>query len=168
MDVSQRALQANGNLFSKFRIFFLFLAENQKIFKRIARREFWSNCNCYISMNSSQQALQTNDIQIFKILAEKLKKIQTNGEAWILIGLQCVYISMDSTQQALQTNGTIFFKFQFYFQIIDQKPKNIQTALILIKVKCIIYKWILTRQALKTNGKLFQISESFFKLVTNF
>ena len=37
------------------------------------------------------------------------------------------YISMDSSQRALQTDGS-FFKFQFRFQIIAQKPKNIQTV----------------------------------------
>ena len=40
MDLSQRALQTNGNLFSSFELVFEILAENQKILKRTERREY--------------------------------------------------------------------------------------------------------------------------------
>ena len=40
MDLSQRALQSNGKLFSNCNFVFEILAENRKIFKRIARREY--------------------------------------------------------------------------------------------------------------------------------
>ena len=38
------------------------------------------------------------------------------------------HISMDSSRQALQNNGKLFFIFQFRFQIICRKQKNIQTS----------------------------------------
>ena len=34
---------------------------------------------------------------------------------------------MDSSQRALQTNGKIFSNFKFVFELLDEKPKNIQT-----------------------------------------
>ena len=40
MDLSRRALQTIGKLFSNFKFVFEFLAENRKIFKRIARCEY--------------------------------------------------------------------------------------------------------------------------------
>ena len=67
MDSSQRALQTNEKLFSNSKLFvFAILAENQKMFKLIARREYCSTCNV-LSMDSSQQALQTNGNLFFKI-----------------------------------------------------------------------------------------------------
>ena len=49
---------------------------------------------CYISMDSSQRALQTNENHFFKlvfeILAEETKNILKNIEAWIFIQLQYV------------------------------------------------------------------------------
>ena len=43
MDLSQRAVQANENFFFQFQI--IILAENRKIFKGIARLEYWSKLN---------------------------------------------------------------------------------------------------------------------------
>ena len=46
MDLSQRALQTNGKLFSNFKLVFLILVKKQKFypktefFKRIVRREY--------------------------------------------------------------------------------------------------------------------------------
>ena len=40
MDLCEQALQTNEKLFSHFKLVFKILAENQKIFKRIARREY--------------------------------------------------------------------------------------------------------------------------------
>ena len=52
MDLSQRAVQTNEKFFSNFDFLEILpsqkmkiLSENKKIFKRIARREYWSNCN---------------------------------------------------------------------------------------------------------------------------
>ena len=53
--------------------------------------------------------------------------------------------------------------FQFRFQIIDRKPKNIQTAWILIEVQ-----WIWLDNLYKLMESVFQILESFFNLVTIF
>ena len=46
MDSSQQALQTNGMFFffSNFKLVFELMAENRKIFKLIARREYWSKC----------------------------------------------------------------------------------------------------------------------------
>ena len=40
MDLSQRALQNNGKLFPNFKFVFELMAENQKMFKLIARCEY--------------------------------------------------------------------------------------------------------------------------------
>ena len=40
MDSCEQALQTNEKLFSYFKLVFKILAENRKIFKRIARREY--------------------------------------------------------------------------------------------------------------------------------
>ena len=58
MDSSEQAVQSNEKLFFlNFKFVFEILTENQKIFKRVARRE---SAMCYISMDSTRQALQTN------------------------------------------------------------------------------------------------------------
>ena len=46
---------------------FEFLAENVNFLKRIARREYWANCNVLNIMDFSQRALQTNVKLIFQI-----------------------------------------------------------------------------------------------------
>ena len=49
--------------FLNFKLVFEILAESRKIFKRIATSEVWifdQIAMCYISMDLSQQALQTN------------------------------------------------------------------------------------------------------------
>ena len=68
MDSSQRDLQTNEKVFSRLGSFQI-VDENQKIFKRIAKREYWLNCNVLynISMDSSQKALQTNGKRFFEI-----------------------------------------------------------------------------------------------------
>ena len=43
------------------------LSENRKIFERIARREYWSNCNVLYINDSSWQALQTDGKLFFQI-----------------------------------------------------------------------------------------------------
>ena len=66
MDSTQRALQTNEKLLSNFDLASFqnfgrklkIVAENQKIFRRIARREYWSNCdvlytNGFVSTNST-------------------------------------------------------------------------------------------------------------------
>ena len=40
MDLSYQTLQTNEKLFSNFKLVFEIFAENQKILKRIARREY--------------------------------------------------------------------------------------------------------------------------------
>ena len=40
MDSSERALQINQKLLSNFKLIFVILAENQKIFKRIVKCEY--------------------------------------------------------------------------------------------------------------------------------
>ena len=40
MDSTQQALQTNGSFFSNFEFVFEIMAENRKIFKRIASREY--------------------------------------------------------------------------------------------------------------------------------
>ena len=45
MDLSRRVLQTNGKLLKKFKLVFELLTKKTKLFKRIARREYWSNCN---------------------------------------------------------------------------------------------------------------------------
>ena len=72
------------------------------------------------------------------------------------------YISMDSSQRAPQTDGS-FFKFQFRFQIIAQKPKNIQTVWILVWIE-----WISLGKLYKLVESFYQISEWFFELVIIF
>ena len=117
---------------------------------------------CYISMDSSQQALQTNEKLfsnfelVFKILTEnqKIFKIIERSEYWSNCN---VYVSMDSSNWALQTNEKFLFNFNFVFELaICQKTKNIQSAWILIEVQCIIlYQWIRLNM-------LFKLTESFF------
>ena len=67
MDSSQRALQTNGKLFPNLEIVFELMAENRKIFKLIAKSEYWSKYNVLQSMDSSWQALQTNGKLFFQI-----------------------------------------------------------------------------------------------------
>ena len=45
MNSSQRALETNEKLFSILKLVFEILTESRKIFKRIARSEYRSNCN---------------------------------------------------------------------------------------------------------------------------
>ena len=82
MDLSQRALQTDGWIF-EFRIF-------DKKKKKKARREYYQIAMCYISMDSSQWALQSNEKLFFKFLIHlrnfdwKPKNIRKNSKAWIL------------------------------------------------------------------------------------
>ena len=51
-----------------------------------------------------------------------------------------------------------FFKFQFVFELMVEKSKNIETnseAWVLIKVQCVIYQWIRL-------DKLYKLMERFF------
>ena len=71
---------------------------------------------CHISMDLSQQALQTNEKFFFKIqrlsflnFGRKSKYIQKNSEAWILVNQFAMsYKWMDLSQRSLQTNGNFF------------------------------------------------------------
>ena len=86
MDLSRQALQTNGKFFfSNFDIVFELMAENQRIFKRIARREYWSKCNVLYINGSSWQALETieNFFSIFELAFELLaetEKYLTNNK----------------------------------------------------------------------------------------
>ena len=73
------------------------LVENQKVFKRIERRECWSNCNV-LCINGFVSTSFTNcwnlfsKFQIsFRNFGRKPKNIQTNREAWILVKVKCSY-----------------------------------------------------------------------------
>ena len=75
---------------------------------------------------------------------------------------------MDSSKRrALQTNGHLFSNFEFVFDLLAEKRKNIRTnreAWILIRVQCFIYQWIRLDMLYKAMKAFFQISESFFEL----
>ena len=70
-----------------FRIF----SRKPKFFKRIARREYWSNCNVlYGSVNGKCMQCVNGKLFsnfTFKIISRKPKNIQT---AWIFVEVQCV------------------------------------------------------------------------------
>ena len=54
MDLSQRSLQINGKLFSNFKLIFILMAENPKIFKQIGGVNIDQSAMCYyISMDLS-------------------------------------------------------------------------------------------------------------------
>ena len=84
-------------------------------------------------MDSFQRALKNNEIFFSNYFSKfvpktenfgrKLKNIQMNSEASILIKLQCVIYINGSSQRALQTNE-FFFKFQISFRNFGQKPKK--------------------------------------------
>ena len=116
MDSSQCVVQTNEKLFFKFRIRFRINDRNRKIFKWIARREYWSNCNVLYIIYLSWQALQTNGklFTNFKIIlfwinnGRKPKNIQTNRDAWILINVQCVvynWIRPDKLYKLMESRG---------------------------------------------------------------
>ena len=73
---------------------------------------------CYISMDASQRALQTNGKFfpnfnfVFKLLAENREK---KSNCVNIDRSAIYYISMDMTRQLLQTNGKLFFKFRNNF-----------------------------------------------------
>ena len=68
MDLHQRVLHTNGKLFSNFKLVFEILAKNIKFLPKIKKysKELQGMnidqiATCYISMDSSQRALQTNE-----------------------------------------------------------------------------------------------------------
>ena len=73
MDLSQRALQADGMLCTNFILVFELLAENRKTIKFTRGVNINQSAMCYISMDSSQQALQTNENHIAKEVCILLK-----------------------------------------------------------------------------------------------
>ena len=86
-------LQASTNkrkdFFRNFEFVLEFFAETQKIFNRIARRGYWSNCiaMCYISIDLSQRAPQTYEKLFLKFRISfrnfgwKQNNVQTNSKA---------------------------------------------------------------------------------------
>ena len=60
MNLFQRALQTNGKLFTNFELVFEFLAENIIFSNQYQGVIIDQSVMCYISMDSSRQALQTN------------------------------------------------------------------------------------------------------------
>ena len=66
MDSSWQALQTNGKLFFKFQIRFRIIGRKQKkkIFKRIARREYWSKGNV-LYINGLVSTSSTNQCEAF-------------------------------------------------------------------------------------------------------
>ena len=64
MDLSRQALQTNEKVFSNFKFVFEILSENIKMFKRIARREYWSNCNV-LNINGFVLTSSKNQLKVF-------------------------------------------------------------------------------------------------------
>ena len=99
-----------SNYFSKFWL------KTKKILKRLARREYWSNCNVlyiyiHIYVDSSQRALQTSGKLFFKFqkfLAEDWFFLNELLDFVFILNFWC-YRSMDSYQRALQIYGKFFF-----------------------------------------------------------
>ena len=98
----------------------------------------------YISMDSSQQALQTYGRLFFKFQISlqnfgwKPKNIQKIREVWILIKLQCFIYQWISLNKLYKlANGKLFSIFIFKLAI-GRKLKNIPTAWMLIELKCIM------------------------------
>ena len=97
------------------------MAESEQKFKGIARREYWSNYNV-LCINGFVSTSSTDEWKVFFLfqiskfwaktnnLGRKLKNIQKNSEAWILIKLKCViyqWIRLDKLFKL--ANWTFFF-----------------------------------------------------------
>ena len=120
MDLSQRALQTN-ELFFKFRTHFRILTQKLKIFKRIARREYWSKCivlyiNGFVSTSSTNcWKLFSNFEFVFELLA-KTENYSNEWQGVKKIKFQCViyqWIHLDKLFKLMES----FFKFQNHFQL---------------------------------------------------
>ena len=158
MDLFHRGLQTNGKLFFKFWINFLIFGRNQKFFKRIARCEYWSNCNIlYISRDFSQRAVQSdgNLLSNFNSFSNYWPKTKKYSNRVNINWSAMYFISMDLTLQALQTNRIFFFKFQNHFLNELNCFKTI-VALGLANVVGEAFVLISSRSSWYINGKVFK------------
>ena len=107
---------------SYFKLVFEILAENRKIFNRIAKREYWSNydvlyINGFVSTSSKNLWETFFKFRIrFRFFGRKSNYFQKNWEAWILIKLQCVIY------QWIRLNE--LYKLMNFFQISNYLPKT--------------------------------------------
>ena len=93
------------------------MAKKRKIFKRIARCEYWSKCkvlyiNLFVLTSSTKKwrAFFPNFIFVFELNWLKTGKYSNKWRGVDIDQSAMCYIWMDSSQQALQTNGRLFFK----------------------------------------------------------
>ena len=127
MDLSRRAIQTN-DFFQTSYLFSNYWLKTEKYSNEYRVVNIDPSAMCYIPMNSSQRALQTNAKLFinFEFAFELLANNQTNSYTSLLIKLQCVKgKSMDLSPQALQTNGKFFFQTsESFFEFITIFQNN--------------------------------------------
>ena len=92
--MTRQVLRTNGTVFSNFIFVFELLTENRKIFKLIARCEYWSKCKkLYINgFFSTSFTYKWKSFSKFQNCFRKIgqKNIQKDREASILIKILCI------------------------------------------------------------------------------
>ena len=172
MDSFQRALWTNEKLFSNFKLVFEILAENRKIFKRIARHEYWFNYNVlyingFVLTSSTNWRKAVFYFQIsFRNFGRKLKNIQTNRETCILIKLQCVILYINGFVSTISTNYWIaFFIFQFSFSKYWLETEKYSNRVNIDRSAMYYISMDLTRHALQ-HGFLYYTRTGFMPFAT--
>ena len=118
LNLSRQALQNNEKIIWNSEIVSELMTENRKIFKLIARREYWFNYNM-LYVNGFVPTSSTNLWKAFfkfricfRIIDRKPKNIQMNRKAWILIRVQCVvyqWIRLDKLYRLMECFFLIFW-----------------------------------------------------------
>ena len=110
--------------FSYFELVFVFLAENWKLFKRIARHEYESKCNVlsinqWIRLDMPYKLMESffsNFKNVFELLANNRKIFKQLQRCKYLLKCDVLYINkFISTRSANQWKA--FFKFWTYFWV---------------------------------------------------
>ena len=122
MNSSQRALHTYEKIFANFELVFDFLAVNRIFSKRIARREYWSNCNVlqingFVSTSSTNWWKAFFKFWIFGQKQKIFKRIERR-EYWLKCNV--LYINeFDSTSSTnelkLFQNFGIIFRISYIF-----------------------------------------------------
>ena len=148
----------------------IILAENRKIFKRIARHEYWFNYNVlyingFVLTSSINWRKAVFYFQIsFRNFGRKLKNIETNREACILIKLQCViyqWIRLNNLYKLLESFFHISISFLNYWLETEKYSNRVnidRSAMYYISMD-------LTRQALQ-HGFLYYTRTGFMPFAT--
>ena len=121
MDLSQRALQTNGKLFSKFQILFWSFGQKPKNIEKNSKAWILIKLQCALYQLFRPNKLYKHTISFFfkfnsfRNFGRNPKNIQTNSEASILIKLQCVVYQWIILDELFKLMKFFFFLISGFF-----------------------------------------------------